>query len=188
MQEDNLDDLADLSPQAFPFQFQGKSYVLREASEDAAVRWRNAQLAATKLEDGKVSGVDGMADTEPLLVSLCVYEQLYDAQGSPTDTKPVQKPTIRLWPAKVVKRLFEKIKEVSDLTEKEDKAALEKRLTETCVKLAELSESESDINEWRGWMHGETDKACDAALKDARKGGKESPAKNGPPATPDISA
>jgi len=94
-----------------PITIGGEDYVLREASGDAGCKYRNALLACTTLTDGKPSRIEGMADVEPLLVSLCLF-----TQGG----RPVTVPKVRSWPSRVVKALFEKIKEISDLDEEEE--------------------------------------------------------------------
>jgi hypothetical protein len=60
--------------------------------------------------------VVGLANVEPLLVSLCLFRE---------NGAPVLLATVRSWPARVVKSLFEKAKEISDLGEerKEEEAA-----------------------------------------------------------------
>lgn len=120
-------DFNDLSPIEVPVSIDGRSYILREATGDAACRYRNALLACTQLgPEGKPSSVKGMADAEPLLVSLC----LFDDAG-----KPVSGPTIRKWPARVLKALFDKATEISQLGEEEDdnddKEAAKKSLSGT---------------------------------------------------------
>lgn len=101
----------DLTPIELPVSVAGKRYVLREATEAAACQWRNAMMQATELgSDGKPTRVRNLADTEPLLVSLCLF--------TAEEGKPVPVATIKGWPARVVKRLFEKVKDVSDLDEK----------------------------------------------------------------------
>lgn len=103
-----------LEPKVVPVRIGGAKYTLREASGDAAVRWRNAILKTTRITDGKPSGIDGMADTEPLLVSLC----LFDEGG-----KNVPITTVRGWPQRVQSALFAKVKEISGLNPEEDTRA-----------------------------------------------------------------
>jgi len=102
-------DLGDLSFIEIPYKIGGKIYTLKEASGDAACAYRNALFKNTELgPDGKARKIGNMADTEPLLVSWC----LYDANGHRVAVQGV-----RNWPAKVVKTLFEKAKEISNLEE-----------------------------------------------------------------------
>lgn len=89
-----------------------REYELREATGDIACRWRNAIFARTELgPNGKPKSLGNIADTEPILVSLCLF-----------DTKTnnnVSVQTVRSWPSKIQKSLFEKIKEISDLEDDE---------------------------------------------------------------------
>lgn len=97
----------DLQPRQIEVQIGDKSYVLKEASEDAAAKYQNALFRSTTLgPDMKPVKVDGLADIEPLLVSLC----LYDGEGNlvPLDV-------IRSWPARIVKKLYQWVRENSDL-------------------------------------------------------------------------
>lgn len=90
-----------------------EEYELREASGDDACRWKNAIIERTMLgPDGKPTGMKNIADTEPILVSLCLYDV------SLKKKVPVSK--VRSWPARVQKALFEKAKEISDLDEDDE--------------------------------------------------------------------
>ena len=137
----------DLTPVAVSVVIAGETYTLREASEAAAIQWRNANLGAAKLKDGKPISFSGMADSAPLLVSLCLRKQEDGGIGAPV---PLE--TIRQWPARVVKPLYEWIKDNSDLRERDDQKALEKRWVETSRALIALSESGRDRRAWQNWM------------------------------------
>lgn len=97
----------DISLKEVPVTINKEAYVLVEASEDSACKYRNASMKTMTFTDGKVTGMVGGADLEPLLVHLCLF------QGD----KAVPLHKIRSWPARVVKALFEKAKEISDLNE-----------------------------------------------------------------------
>ncbi len=125
----------DLTPVEIPFSLGGKNYVLREATGDAAVQYRNAVAASTQLADGKVSSIKNMADTEPFLVSLCVWELLEDGKE-----RAITGARVRSWPARVQRRLFKKIQDVSEL----DEASLQE-LHKECKELNErIAEMEKD--------------------------------------------
>lgn len=115
----------DLEPRQEEVPIDGKKYLLKEASGDAACKWRNALLKATKLSpDGKVATMDGMADTEPLLVSMCLFEM-----GDNGGLKVVSLNKVRNWPHRVQRALFERAKEISELHEAGDSIeALEKQV------------------------------------------------------------
>lgn len=127
---DNLN-FDDLTPIEIPFSYRGKDYILREATGDAACQYRNAVATATQLADGKVSGIKNMADTEPFLVALCVRELLGDGKE-----RVVTGVVVRSWPARVQRRLFKKIQEISELDEADlkelyrERDELDKRIAE----------------------------------------------------------
>jgi hypothetical protein len=124
-------DFDDLTPQERPVRFRGQPYTLREATEADACAYRNAVLRSRKVDaDGKLTHFDGLADAGPLLVALC----LRDAAGAAV---PVA--TVRAWPARVVKPLFDWVQRASGLREEEEtEAALAGRLEEVQAKLAAL--------------------------------------------------
>jgi hypothetical protein len=126
----------DLSPVEIPVKLSNKEYVLREASGDAAVKWRNAQVRAARMVDGKVSGVGDIADSEPLLVSLCMWE-VTTVSGTRREV-PVPLHVVRSWPARVVSTLFEKIKEISGLEGTETEETIRKRIAADSRKIREM--------------------------------------------------
>jgi hypothetical protein len=133
-------DFNDLSVIEVPVKVAGRNYVLREATEEAACRWRNHMLRATRIgQDGRPTGIGDLADSEPLLVSLCLFEAKEDG----TAGAPVKLAAVKGWPSRVVGRLFAKAKQISELEEKEDRAALEQRLRDITDKLAALEEDPS---------------------------------------------
>lgn len=121
-----------------PVKIGDKRFVLREASGDAACKWRNSILKATKLVDGKPASMDGLADGEPYLVSLCLFE--LNADG--LELRPVPLHVVRSWPARVQKALFERVKSMSDLDDAEDAGALEKTIADAQEKLSRIRSGE----------------------------------------------
>ncbi|MCK9571408.1 kinetochore protein SPC24 [Candidatus Pacearchaeota archaeon] len=125
-EEFNFDDLTTIE---IPVKYKGESYVLREASEASTCQYENAKAKCVKMADGKFAGIDGpMADTEPLLVSLC----LFDSSGA-----NVALTTIRSWPGRLVKKLFDKAKQISEL-DQQDEETLTKQLEALTKQLDEL--------------------------------------------------
>lgn len=102
----------DLKIREVPVALGEANYVLREASEDAAVTYRNASMSKAKVADGKVIGVAGIADVEPLLVGLCLF-----ASGSDT---PVGEEFVRRLPSRVVKPLYQWVIAESGLLDKDN--------------------------------------------------------------------
>lgn len=94
----------------------GKPYVLREPSGDAATKWRNTTTSGARLADGKVVGLSGIADADPLLVSLCLFE-CYENRGQ-TMERPVTLLQVRSWPDRIQKELAEAAKRLGNLVEK----------------------------------------------------------------------
>lgn len=122
----------DLSFQEVPVVINGEEYVLREASAAAAKEYRNAALKSFKMGlEGRPESIigDGLAGAEPLLVSLCLFKK-----GA---TNPVGSKFVDALPSRVVKPLFEKAKEISDLGEGEETV---KDLEERIAKLKEAEE------------------------------------------------
>jgi hypothetical protein len=103
----------DLAPKEIPVKGGGKNYVLREASAGAVVQYRNAVTRSIKMKDGKPDSVGDLANAEPLLVSLCLFE-LKEVKGQIIPI-PVPETTIRSWGARAMKTLFDRIKEISDI-------------------------------------------------------------------------
>lgn len=104
----------DLTPVEVPVTIGGKAYVLREASEAAACTWKNTAISKARVRDGKVESLGNLADQQPLLVSLCLFES-----GEPGKEKPVSLQTVKSWPSRVVSALFDRAKAMSKLGEDE---------------------------------------------------------------------
>ena len=115
MPDSSLQDLETLEPWFEEFKFQGKQYVLREAGAEAARLWRAAVFRCTKPGvDGKVTITEGLADTDSLLVSHCLFEKNGDGKET-----PVKLADVRLrFPARVLERLFALVQKESGLEEK----------------------------------------------------------------------
>lgn len=113
-------DDGDCELKTIPVRFRGRDFTLREATADAGAQFRNSLLKSTKMTDGKVTGLDGLADAEVLLVSLCLLE------GS--DMRVVPKGEIKTWPSRIVKKLYDKAREISDLDEAETVEEVDRRI------------------------------------------------------------
>lgn len=134
-------DLGDLEPAEVRYRIGGQLYVLREATAGAVASWRNAQLKAARLgPDGKPVSMGDAADSEPLLVSLCLF-RLDDKGGAwPVDLK-----TVRSWKSRVQRPLFEKLVEISGLSREETPEGLEARMSELAEKLAKARGGDADL-------------------------------------------
>ena len=138
MRSDTMNELLDfndLTPIEVPVSVQGRQYTLREASGDAACQYRNAVSGSYQYgPDGNISGVKGLSDAGPLLVSLC----LVDENG-----RAVKQEIVRGWPARVMMALFRRAKEISELDEPETVESLERQVAVLQRRLVELQGEET---------------------------------------------
>lgn len=82
----------------------GQPYLLRGASAAAAVAFREANLRGQVMEDGKVVGIRGWVESEPLLVSMCLFPRdNQEGVGGP----PVPVDRIKAWPVEFMKWAYE---------------------------------------------------------------------------------
>lgn len=131
-----------------PVKIAGSKYVLTEADEDAAVRVKNWTLRHAKLgSDGRPTSVGDIADSEPLLVSLCLYHAGEDGKlpldkdGFPDPKYRVPLQVVKKWPARIVQPLYEKAQRISRLApQDEDEEALRRQMVEIQGKLDKLTQ------------------------------------------------
>lgn len=141
-------DFDDLEPIEIPVKYRGKMYILKEPTGDVVAKWRNTVLKCTKLTDGKPSQIDGLADSEPLLVSMCLFERQESGRGGTGWVdKQVPVNVIRGWQAQVVKRLFDECKRIGQLDEADTVESLEKRIKADQEKLVELKSKQPAIGD-----------------------------------------
>lgn len=140
-------DFENLEVIEIPFKYQGKQYVLVEADEDTAAAYRNASVRGAKILDGKLVGLPtDVAGVQSLLVAGCL--RLVDGNGM---RQPVERETVKRWPSRVVKPLFNKAKEISELDEEDEtedqliqqRAELNRKLSELRQKRATLKNESS---------------------------------------------
>lgn len=131
-------DYDDDKPQEFLVCYRGHRYILTEANETAAIKFRNASLKAARITmgDNAPNGarMEGGAEAQAVLVSGCLFQTLPDpaapdhlkdkdgkgwkikrdrnGRGIGVDYKDVVE-----MGSKIVKPLFEKAKEISALSE-----------------------------------------------------------------------
>lgn len=107
-------DFSDLKPVAIHLKnLLGKNYILREASGAAGTAYQNAMMSAARVDnDMNIKGVSNLADIEPLLLSMCLFEV------TPTGEVPVSLTQVKLLPNRVQKQLYAIAREISDLNQK----------------------------------------------------------------------
>ena len=137
--------LGSLTPIEIPI---GDQYVLREASEDVAKRFRNRTMAGAKVDsDGNITrSLDGMADLEPLLVAGCLFKKnpKQKDNGGPVFDVPVSDAEVGRMPARFVRKLFVRAKEISGIDERETVEGLREQIANLQVKLDKLLEDGSE--------------------------------------------
>lgn len=115
-------DLDSLAPAEVPFGYGGRKYVLCEASGEAAGAWKAAIFRAHKAgPDGKMHPTEAMVDTEPLLVSRCLYNAdadgkvPLDKQGQRDGKALVNIQAVKALPNRVQRLLFDQAQKISRL-------------------------------------------------------------------------
>ena len=151
-----------------------KKYVLYESTGEAASKFRNYLIADATFVDGKVSKVGKVANAEPLLVSLCLFE-LVEKDGVETE-RPVPEAVVKKWPARVQKALFNRIKEISDL----DEQSPEKQTLEEALQHASSPITLADFRKWVASLPNMDEKYDYRPLKTWMKPSAEENAKNEP--------
>jgi hypothetical protein len=129
------------------YEIGGRRWLLREASEDVAMQYRGMGLESYKFRDSKLSGIDRrIVEAEPWLVAMCLYELATPdrastggasvrvakdddetdfgflrllANGEPDRQFLASAFLVKSWPSRVVRSLFDRVKEISDLSEGE---------------------------------------------------------------------
>lgn len=111
-----------------------RRFILREASEGDSVAWRNSQIRAARMVDGKFVGLGDLVNSEPLLLSRCLRDV--------ATNKNVPVEEINKWKSKIVKELFKRLTKISDLETMDTVEQLEKRIAEDTEKLKKLKAKE----------------------------------------------
>jgi hypothetical protein len=123
-----------------PVRIGSERFILREADEETAIKYRSMILKAARVSDGgKFSlGTDGLALLEPMTVGLCLFKEPYrDGDQS------VGESFVRKLKPKTVSALFDKIKEISHLGETENREGLEKQAALIQARIAEMDQAKN---------------------------------------------
>ena len=128
-----------LGREQVPFEVDDKKYVIKQASAAASRQYREASLVGTEMElAGKddqektvIKKIQAVAGVEPLLVSLCTFDD---------SNKPVGLNVVDSWPGDITKWAFGEIKRISPwLDEKDDDLpGLTKKRDELTKRIAKL--------------------------------------------------
>jgi hypothetical protein len=145
---------------------QKQHYILREATADAAKKYQNCRARSTRFnEEGKVTGIDGVADAEPLLVSHCLCLTNPDHVTVLLDKKSnamtVPLHTILSWKVGIVKTLFEKVREISPgLDDDTNEDALVKQIDLLTRALERVRKARADAGATASTNHAEATEAA----------------------------
>jgi hypothetical protein len=124
----------------FEFMFKGENYVATEASSTAVVKYQNAAIGVTDLDDeGKPKSVQVNADCELILMAEATFKVTKDG-----NREPVPAALIRLWPHRVTEAVIEFIKETSNLGVAKDIVAIDKQIASLQKKRAKLVQQETE--------------------------------------------
>ena len=133
-----------LEPTKIPFSLGGRSFILREASEDAYTAYRNVVSKALHFKEGGGAYQDGGNEADTVLIQRCTFEVITNGQGG-TSEVPVKVDFIRGLPRRITGPLYKKIREISGMDEDiETVEFLTKRIEADTKKLATLNKGESD--------------------------------------------
>lgn len=142
-------DADDLIPHEEEFTIGERSFLLREADEAAVVKWRNVQIKSSRMDGTGKIVIGEVADANPYLVSLCLFEKKVDKEGKPF-LHPVPKEEIKKWPAKVVSKIFDRLMLISDLKAEETEESLTKHIGELSEKLKAVRERKETLKNEQG--------------------------------------
>jgi hypothetical protein len=114
-----------------------KKYILQEANGETGTRFTNARANSIVFVDGKMSGLRDPGNVEILLVALCLFP--IDEEGNMAQ-QSLTPDMIRTWPDRVLKKLFLRAKEISEIDLDEDLESLEKERARIDAQIAAIKE------------------------------------------------
>lgn len=133
-------DFNDLTVIEIPVSIAGNKYVLREADEETAAMYNNARLKGIPVKDSEVIGLpEDVGGVQSLLVSRCLFPLNSEEKPLPDC---VHRDTVKKWPSRVVKPLFVKAKEISELDDKGDLNSLREQRDELDKQIEDLEDEE----------------------------------------------
>ena len=116
----------------------GKKYILREASGEAAARFNSMRGKCAKYADGGVSEVSGVGHIPLFLLSLCLLNTKEDETANLHS--PIVLSVVQGWPERVVKKLYAKALEISEIDQDDDLDSLKEQYEELGKKIAKMEE------------------------------------------------
>lgn len=154
-------DYDNIEVQVRTVKFKGERFLLTEASENAGRVYRALATRALRMNDGKVSGVGGeIADIQSVVVGECLFQTVGNdgtnvlMSGNTPMKVPLER--VQRMPTRVVKEMFDWIKKVSDLDEKEKSPEeIRKQIVELQKKLEKVESVEGE-NHPKALLNGTT--------------------------------
>lgn len=134
----------DLQPVRVPVTYRGRRFVLTE-SGDAVVKYRNASISAARMRDGKVVGLSGAADAEPILVAGCLFENA-DPDLLPRADRPVSPAFVRGLPSRLTAKLFDRAREINGIKDEETVTKIDDQIALLQRRRAELVAEKEGAN------------------------------------------
>jgi hypothetical protein len=128
-------DFSSLEPRKVEFAYGSKQYELREADGEAVRVWRNAIMQGAKFDPGtgQPVAIGSMADGEVALLSHCVY----------CGGKLVPAVELKRWPGRILKALYDRCQEISELEERPPPDAIKERIDKLQKLLAESEQAKN---------------------------------------------
>lgn len=137
----------DIERKEIPVTIGGKKYKLVEPDGESINKWRNVGAKSLRLgPDGRPVGVSDVGETEPLLISLCLYtlsdsgELRLDRDGNPDIRYRVGKDRVTKFPYRVQEDLAKQCIKLAGLRGDDDLDALYKQRDEITERIKELEE------------------------------------------------
>lgn len=130
MSDVNIDNFDfSIAPRTYPVKINGEDFVLREATDDAKIKYLDAVRATPTFDTkGKVTGfsTSNTFTGEGILLAECLCKTLDGGVLMPHFSLAA----IRKWPSRITDKLVAKIKEMSEMdkTDKEERDAVKKEL------------------------------------------------------------
>ena len=114
----------------------GKKYILREASGEAAARFNSMRGKCAKYTDGGVSEVSGIGHIPLFLVSLCLFNMKEDGTANLQSTVVLS--VIQSWPERVIKKLYAEALRISEIDQDDDLDNLKEQHKELGEKIIKM--------------------------------------------------
>lgn len=124
-------------------------YLLVQPTEGTAVKYRNQKAKGLTFVGNNLAKVENPGDIEPLLVSWCLFQVEENSEPPKVKTTKSGLPvevsisTIHKWPAPIIRQMFDWVKKVGQLDEKETEESLNKKIKELQDQLEELKKEKN---------------------------------------------